>query len=151
MATYSQDLRDRVIDAALSGASARQAAARFGIGEATAIVGSQGPRGRRPFGAQASQLRRSKFDPHRGYLLGLIAETPDLTISELLERLLAERSVRASRATLWTFLNCCGLTFEKRMVRPAARVLCQGVLVCINVFGLRFYPGQDGFRAARAS
>jgi transposase len=36
--TYSQDLRDRVIDAALSGASARQAAARFGVGEATAIV-----------------------------------------------------------------------------------------------------------------
>jgi hypothetical protein len=35
---YSQDLRDRVIDAALSGASARRAAARFGIGEATAIV-----------------------------------------------------------------------------------------------------------------
>jgi transposase len=55
------------------------------------------------------QPRRSKFDPHRGYLLGLIAETPDLTISELLERLLAERGVRASRATLWTFLNRCGL------------------------------------------
>jgi len=35
---YSQDLRDRVIDAALSGSSARQAAARFGIGLATAIV-----------------------------------------------------------------------------------------------------------------
>lgn len=32
--TYSQDLRDRVIDAALSGASARQAADRFGIGDA---------------------------------------------------------------------------------------------------------------------
>jgi transposase len=35
---YSQDLRDRVIDAALAGAPARQAAARFGIGDATAIV-----------------------------------------------------------------------------------------------------------------
>jgi len=35
---YSQDLRDRVIDAALAGAPARQAAARFGIGDATATV-----------------------------------------------------------------------------------------------------------------
>jgi transposase len=35
---YSRDLRDRVIDVALSGASARQVAARFGIGDAVAIV-----------------------------------------------------------------------------------------------------------------
>ncbi len=35
---YSQDLRDRVIDAALSGLPARHAAARFGVGIATAIV-----------------------------------------------------------------------------------------------------------------
>ncbi len=35
---YSQDLRDRVIDAGLSGVPARQAAARFGYGIGTAIV-----------------------------------------------------------------------------------------------------------------
>jgi transposase len=35
---YSQDLRDRVIDVALSGLPARQAAVRFGVGIATAIV-----------------------------------------------------------------------------------------------------------------
>jgi transposase-like protein len=35
---YSQDLRDRVIDAALGGMPARQAAAQFEIGVATAIV-----------------------------------------------------------------------------------------------------------------
>ena len=35
---YSQDLRDRVIDAALAGLPARQAAVRFGVGIATAIV-----------------------------------------------------------------------------------------------------------------
>lgn len=111
---YSQDLRDRVIDAALSGASARQVAARFGVGDATAIVWVRRARetGERAARKQG-QPRRSKLDPHREYLLGLIAETPDLTISELLERLLAERSVRACRATLWTFLDRCGLTFKK--------------------------------------
>src|SRR6476660_7085223 len=35
---YSQDLRDRMIDAALGGIPARRAAAQFEIGVATAIV-----------------------------------------------------------------------------------------------------------------
>ena len=121
---YSQDLRDRVIDAALSGCSARQAAVRFGIGEATAIVWvrralANGERGARKQG----QPRRSKLDPHRDYLLGLIAEAPDLTISELLERLLADRHLRASRATLWTFLDRCGLTFKKSPPMRASRIV----------------------------
>ena len=96
---YSQDLRDRVIDAALSGASARQVAARFGVGDATAIVWVRRAResGERAARRQG-QPRGSKLDAHRDYLLGLIAEQSDLTISELLERLLTERSVRASRA-----------------------------------------------------
>jgi transposase len=75
-------------------------------------------RTRRP---QAGQPRRSKLDPHREYLLELIAQTPDLTITELLERLLADRSVRASRATLWTFLDRCGLTFKKSPPTRASR------------------------------
>jgi transposase len=120
---YSQDLRDRVIDAALSGRSARQAAARFGVGEATAIVWvrralANGERGARKQG----QPRRSKLDPHRDYLLGLIEETPDLTISELLDRLLVDRNLQASRATLWTFLDRCGLTFKKSPPMRASRV-----------------------------
>ena len=87
---YSQDLRDRVIDAALAGAPARQAAARFGIGDATAIVWVRRARqsGERTARKQG-QPRRCKLDPHRDYILGLITATPDLTISELLARLLA--------------------------------------------------------------
>ena len=119
---YSQDLRDRVIDAALAGTSARQVAARFGIGEAKAIVWvrrmrESGERGARKQG----QPRRRKLDAHRGYLLGLIGQTPDLTISELLERLMADRGVRACRATLWNFLDRCGLTFKKSPPMRASR------------------------------
>ena len=77
---YSQDLRDRVIDA---GTSARAAAERFGIGVATATVwvrrAREGERRARPQG----QPRRSKLDPHRHYPLGLIAAEPDLTIAEM--------------------------------------------------------------------
>lgn len=119
---YSQDLRDRVIDAALTGTSARQAAARFGVGLATAIVWVRRARqtGERAAHKQG-QPRRSKLDPHRDYLLELIAQTPDLTISELVERLVAERGVMASRATLWTFLDRCGLTFKKSPPMRASR------------------------------
>lgn len=116
---YSQDLRDRVIDAVLAGIPARHAAARFGIGDATAIVWVRRARqsGDRKAHKQG-QPRRCKLDPHRDYILGLIAATPDLTISELLARLLDERGVRAARATLWTFLDRCGLTYKKRPPMP---------------------------------
>jgi transposase len=119
---YSQDLRDRVIDAALAGLSARGASERFGIGEATAILWVRRARqiGEREARKQG-QPRRSKLDPHRDYLLGLIEATPDLTISELLERLWTERAVKASRALLWTFLDRCGLTFKKRPPMRANR------------------------------
>ena len=70
---YSQDLRDRVIDAALAGAPARQAAARFGIGNATAIVWVRRARQRGERTARKQgQPRRCKLDPHRDYILGLI-------------------------------------------------------------------------------
>jgi len=53
----------------LCGASARQVAARFGVGDTTAIVWVRrareaGERGARKQG----QPRRSKLDPHREYL-----------------------------------------------------------------------------------
>lgn len=119
---YSQDLRDRVIDAALAGLPARHAAARFGVGDATAIVWVRRARqtGERAARRQG-QPRRCKLDPHRDYLLALIATTPDLTISELVERLLVERGIKVSRATLWTFLDRCGLTFKKRRPMRASR------------------------------
>ena len=77
---YSQDLRDRVIDAALGGLPARRAAAQFRIGLATAIrwVHRVRQTGDRTAGRQG-QPRRSKLDPHRDYILGLVETTPDMT------------------------------------------------------------------------
>jgi transposase len=120
---YSQDLRDRVIEAALAGLSAGGAAERFGIGEATAILWVRRARqtGEREARKQG-QPRRSKLDAHRDYLLATIDATPDLTISELLERLLNERGMKASRALLWTFLDRCGLTFKKRPRMRASKI-----------------------------
>jgi len=112
---YSQDLRDRVIEAAPAGLSARGAAERFGIGDATAIVWVRRARDTDERTARKQgPPKGSKLDPHRDYLLALIEATPDLTISELLAKLLEERQVRAARAPLWVFLDRCGLTYKKR-------------------------------------
>ena len=111
---YSQDLRDRVIDTAFSGTSARRAADRYGIGLATAIrwVRQARETGDRTPGRQG-QPRHSKLDPHREYLVELIAATPDATIVEMRGRLREERGVTASIGTIWSFLDRCGLTFKK--------------------------------------
>ena len=108
---YSQDLRDRVIDAGLS---ARQAAERFGIGIATAIVWTRRAREGERRARKQGQPKRSKLDPHRDYLLVLIEAEPDVTIAEMQARLLAEARVSASVGTIWTFLDRAGLTFKKR-------------------------------------
>ena len=114
---YGQDLRDRVIDA---GTSARQAAERFGVGVATAIVWVRRAREGERSARKQGQPRRSKLDPHRAFLLGAIAAEPDITIAEMQERLKTEAGVTASLGTIWTFLDRAGLTFKKRpLTRPS--------------------------------
>ena len=108
---YSQDLRDRVIDA---GMPARQAADRFGVGIATAIVWVRRAREGERSARKQGQPKRSKLDPHRAFLLGLIEAEPDITLAEMQERLLSETGVTASLSTIWTFLSRAGLTFKKR-------------------------------------
>lgn len=120
---YSQDLRDRVIDAALKDdVSARGAAARFGIGVATAVVWVRraretGVRAAKPRG----QPKGSKLDAHREAILGWIDEKDDITIAEIRERLVAERGVSAGVGTVWSFLDRCGLTFKKRPRTPPSK------------------------------
>src|SRR5829696_5042571 len=75
---YSQDLRDRVIDA---GTSARAAAERFGIGVATAIVWVRRAREGERTARRQGQPKRSKLDAHGDYLLALIEAEPDITIA----------------------------------------------------------------------
>ena len=117
---YSQDLRERVIDAALSGPSLRQAAARFDIGVSTVIgwVGrlrDSGEDSARPQG----RPRGLKLDPHKDFLLPLIEAEPDMTIEKMGRRLLEDRGVKASVGTIWTFLARCRLTFKKKTVHAS--------------------------------
>ena len=117
---YSQDLRDRVIEATGNGTSARQAAVRFDVGVSTAIkwVGRLRHSGDR---SARRQGRRpgSKLDAHRDFLLAVIEAAPDATIEELQRRLGEAKGVRASTGTIWTFLDRCGLTFKKKSLHAA--------------------------------
>ncbi|CAM3229881.1 IS630 family transposase ISMex41 [Methylobacterium mesophilicum] len=118
---YSQDLRERVIDAA-SATSRRQAAKRFGVGAATAVrwmmaLTTTGTVAARPQG----RARRSKLDPHEGFLRDLIAERDDITLEEMRIRLREEHDLTVGLSTLWSFLDARGLTYKKRPPTPRSR------------------------------
>lgn len=119
---YSQDLRDRVLNATADGLSARGAAARFGVGLKTAIewvrrARETGETTARPQG----QPKRSKLDKHAAFLLGLVAEKDDITLSEMKRRLQDERGVAAGTTTLWRFFDRRELTFKKRVLTQPSR------------------------------
>jgi transposase len=113
---YSQDLRDRVIDAVLRGGESRRSASRrFGVSEASAIKWLQryeregdrrcaGTGGHRP----------SKVKPERDWLLATIAAEPDITLMALSVRLQAERGVRADTSMLSRFFIGEGISFKKK-------------------------------------
>ena len=119
---YSQDLRDRVIDAGLTGPSLRQAASRFGVAANTAIgwvkrLCAEGERG----GRRQGRPRGSKLDAHREFLLERLKGEPDLTIEKMQELLCEKRGVRASLTTIWTLLNRADQTFKKKSVHASER------------------------------
>ena len=109
----SDDLRSRVLKAWKSGMSARQAAARFGVGISSAILwiarAKLGETTPRPRGGQ----RASSLDAHDAFIFGLIDDRKDITLNEMVERLGVERSVGISRSALSAWLRGHGWTFKK--------------------------------------
>jgi transposase len=118
---YSQDLRDRVVDATMGGRSARQAAERFGVGISTAIVWVRRARAGERTARRQGQPKGSKLDPHADYLLDLIAGTPHISLRELQARLMEEKGVSAGVGTLWRFFAARAITFKKNRPRRRAR------------------------------
>lgn len=119
---YSEDLRDRVLDAVASGSSARGAAARFGIGVATAV---RWVRRWRESGERRAQRqgypKRSVLDLHEAFLLGLVDEQSDITLDEMCARLREERGVSVARVTVWRFFERRGWSFKKRLAMPTSK------------------------------
>src|SRR5450432_1069251 len=123
---FSQDLRERVIDAVLrDGMSRRAAAERFGVSESAAIkwververVERSGSR----TAAQMGGYKPLKLEPHREFVEALRTEKPDITLQALCDRLGGERGVKADTSLMSRFLRHLGVTFKKRRSLRASR------------------------------
>lgn len=117
---YSQDLRERVVLCVASGATCREAAARFGVGVATAVrwahrYRTTGDASARPMGGS----RRAVLAGERDWLLARIVEKPDLTLRAIVAEL-AARDVRVSYDAVWRFYRQAGMTFKKKPARSRA-------------------------------
>ena len=116
---YSQDLRDRVIDAVKRGKISRRAAARrYEISKSVAIkwlerVERDGSR--EPVGHGGH--RASKLMPHREFFEAARAEKSDITLQALCDRLSAERGVKADTSMMSRFFRRIGVTVKKRPCR----------------------------------
>ena len=120
---YSQDLRNRVIDAVERGEMSRRAAARrYAISESVAIkwlerVERHGSR--EPVGHGGH--RTSKLMAHRDFLEAVRAEKSDVTLQALCDRLLCERGVKSDTSMMSRFFRRLGVTFKKRRLSRASR------------------------------
>ena len=121
---YSQDLRDRVIEAVERGKLSRRAAARhYEVSESVAIKwlerlerhGSREPVGH-------GGHRASKLMPHRDFLEAARAEKSDVTLQALCDRLSAERGVKADTSMMSRFFRRIGVTVKKRPLSRASRI-----------------------------
>lgn len=120
--SFSTDLRVRVIGAISGGLSARQAAARIGIGVSTAVAwyrrycetGKVAAR-------KQGQPGGSKLDAHEAFILALVRERSNISLAEIAGRLAEQRVVSACPATVWYFFDRRGISFKKNRPRRRAR------------------------------
>ena len=112
----SDDLRERVVEAVvLGGLSRNQAAARFKVSIASAVrwvkrFRTTGEISPAPCGGDR---RSGRIEAHHDYLLGLVRRSPDLTLLEIRERLIANCGERFAVSVLWRFFDRHEITFKK--------------------------------------
>jgi transposase len=118
----SNDLRVRLIEAVAAGMSCRAAADRFGIAASTAVkwvrrwrdTGSSAPR------PQGGDNRSDRIEAHAKEILGLVAETHDITLWEIASHLEQRHGERFVPSTIWRFLDRHAMTFKKNRARQRA-------------------------------
>ncbi len=114
----SNDLRERVVAAVVSGESCRSVALRFGVAVSSVAKWSQ--RYRATGSVKPGKMgghRKRVLEPHRAFIKERISQTPHLTL-HLLKDELAARGVCVSHNAVWLFLRREGLRFKKNAVRP---------------------------------
>ena len=103
---YSDDLRERVVNAMQSGESCRSVAARFGVAPSSVVKWAQ--RAARTGSVSPAKVgghRRPVLEPHREWLLDQVKTCPHVTLA-MLQEMLAEHGVEVSHDTVWRFRHC---------------------------------------------
>ena len=113
----SNDLRERVIAAVLSGETCRAVARRFGIAVSSVVKWSQRHRATGSVApGKMGGHRKRVLEPHRDFILEQIAQASHLTLHRLKDEL-AAHGINVSHNTVWLFLRREGLRFKKNAVR----------------------------------
>ncbi len=120
--SLSIDIRERLVSAVEAGMTRRSAATRFGVAASTAIkwvdqwrrTGSVAPRRR------GGDRRSARIEVHAEEVLGLIAETPDITLEELAGHLHEAHGLKVDPSTVLRLLDRHGMTFKKNRARLRA-------------------------------
>ena len=108
----SLELRERVVDAIESGASRREAAEWFEVSPSSAIKWMQRRQATGSIAAKPSGGSISPLEAHADFLLGLIAEQPDLTLDEVVAAM-RKRRIPGSRSSVWRFFKRHMISFKK--------------------------------------
>jgi transposase len=121
MAAYSQDLRDRVLDALERGERPSAIAVRFAVSRAWVYqVRDRLRRDGRRTALRIGGYRRSRLQPLEQTLRGWLREQADLTLAQMCERL-ARLGVQIKAPALWRQLDKWGLSLKKNAARQRAR------------------------------
>ena len=117
---YSLDLRERVVAAVAAGESCRKVAGVFQVSVASVVKWSQrsratGSAAARPMGGH----RPYALAGERDWLLGRIADQPDVTLRALVAEL-AARGIKVSYYAVWHFFEHEGISFKKKPARQRA-------------------------------
>jgi transposase len=121
MKAYSQDLRNRVIRALERDESPTEIAARFEVSRGWVYHVDQDRRSGRLTSRPMGGHRRSQLCAYEAAIRQWIQEKPDLTLQEILDRLVAEHQVTIKVGALWHQINKWGLSFKKNSTRVRAR------------------------------
>jgi len=118
----SLDLRKRVVDAVAKGMSCRQAAVRFGVSASSAIRWAAQVRSGLALASknQGGDRRSQRIEAEAAFILGAVAELPDITLAELKGKL-GERGMSVGIATLWRFFQRHRITLKKRVRMPLSK------------------------------
>src|SRR5258708_15257290 len=117
---YSVDLRARVIEDVETGVSRREAAERYGISPSVVVIWVQrfeetGSAAAKPSGGSISPLEQ-----HAEFLLGLIANQPDLTLDEIVAAM-RKRRIAGSRSAVWRSFPPPHIPLQKNNAHGGAR------------------------------